>query len=409
MKIVVTGANGYIGKQFIRHALQQSHQIIAASRQPLLEVSSWIPFDFNNNSNLTLPELYDVILHLAADTRGKSFEVEMKTAKTLMIAANKVGAKFIFVSSQTARENASTSYGRIKWCIEQEILAKGGIVVRLGQVYGGVEQGLFGTLVRFIRHIPILPAFTPAPMIQPIHIDDCTDGLLRLMTYNNIVSRVYCLAEPKPISFTVFLSAVGQYWVGKRSIFMPVPVLWLQWMTKYCGVKLRQKLGIDRLSSLFELTPMETLQDLNTLGLELRALKVGMRHSQYNRRRLISEGLALLTYILKDKPSLKLISRYVQMIEKLRLGIPLVLSPLWLRYPILLEFSHNEPELAWRIDAALMIAEASRQGAIRFLGDLPPNKPLLALFKIFIAILKAVLFHIMRMVYCKLSIRRNHS
>jgi len=38
------------------------------------------------------------------------------------------------------------------------------------------KRGLFGTLVKVVRRLPLLPTFLPAPKIQPIHVDDLAEG-----------------------------------------------------------------------------------------------------------------------------------------------------------------------------------------------------------------------------------------
>jgi hypothetical protein len=101
-----------------------------------------------------------------------------------------------------------------------------------------------------------------------------------------------------------------------------------------------------------------------------------MHPSGDNRRRLLAtEGMGLLIYVLRDKPGIGLVKRYVRMIESLRAGEPIHL-PAWLyHWPFLLacldgraaEASPAVGELRWRIIAATHMGEASLQGFERFL------------------------------------------
>lgn len=409
MKVLITGGSGYIGTCLVRLAQNRNYEVVSASRRSLENVSVWLPFDLNASSAPSLPEGIDAVLHLATDTAESCDDGhnEIAAAKALIVAASDVGAKFVFVSSQTAREDAPTSYGRTKWRIEQEVLAANGLVVRPGQVYGGVERGLFGTLVRFVRLLPLLPAFVPPPLVQPIHVDDCAKGLLRLIERDGISSRVYSLASTDVISFTDFLRSIAQHRVRHRKIFVPVPVAFVQLFIKLLGVKLSAKLGLHRLNSLFDLPPMDTAADLDAIGLELRTLRSGMHRSGSDRRRrLIQEGMALLTYVLRDKPNSALVRRYVRMVERLRAGIPLAL-PSWLvRWPTTLALlddhafadSPLENEFSWRADAATVIAEASVQGAVRFLGATQSTQPLLALVRIFLALSTELFWRLSRLI-----------
>lgn len=399
MRIVVTGATGYIGIRLTALMLKRGHDIIIASRQRPSDFSAaWFYYDLSSSDSVVLPTGTDVIVHLAANTQffncmEEGFEVA--AAKKLIKSAQDVGAKFVFVSSQTARKDAPTEYGRTKWHIENEVFAANGLVVRPGQVYGGEERGLFGTLVRFVRHLPVLPAFLPPPLVQPIHVDDFTIGLLRLVERVDIPSGVYSLASPNAISFTALLRSIAQHRIRHRKIFVPVPISFVRLFIKFCGVKLSAKLGMHRLNSLFDLTTMDTMANLNEIGLELRTLRSGMHPSgSGRRRRLIHEGIALLTYVLRDRPHSDIVRRYVRMIETLRAGIPLDMPDWSLRWPTTLALLDDRAfvnlisveEFSWRLDAATVIAEASVQGSVRFLGTTQFTHPLTALGRIFLAL-----------------------
>src|SRR5659263_7433 len=199
MKIVVTGATGYIGDRFIKQAHSSGYDIVALCRRyPELHGCDWIPYDLASNQAPVLPMDTDVVLHLAT---SKSPNGQQNSAQDILAAAllitstQNAGAKLVFVSSQTARPDAPTAYGRTKWRIEQLVLAAGGCVVRPGQVYGGKPRGLFGELLNTVRHLPILPAFLPAPKVQPIHVDDLSLGLLRIAERVDVCRGVVCLGS----------------------------------------------------------------------------------------------------------------------------------------------------------------------------------------------------------------------
>jgi len=409
MIVLITGASGYVGYSLINKAINYKYEVIAATRRPIYSTKQWLFFDISELSKLDIPSNVGAIIHLAANTSpdGPDEKNEIEAARKLISASKAIGAKFIFVSSQTAREDAPTRYGRIKWHIEQDVLAANGFVVRLGQVYGGFKKGLFGNLVDLVHRSYMLPAFLPSPLVQPIHVDDCAEGLLNLIEFNNIPPGLYKLASPIPVTFTNFLRSIARYRLRVYRLFIPVPVFIITSFAKILGDKLSVKIGIYRLTSLFDLPLMNTTSDLEVLGLKLRTLSSGMHRSGNDRRRrLIREGIALLSYLLKDKPDFRLVRRYVRMIEKLHSGTPLILPPVLLRWPASLALldahtgikSSLREEFIWRIDAATLIAEASKQGADRFLGSTRYTGYLTVLIRMIVAISSEIVWRMLRFI-----------
>ncbi len=398
MKLVVTGATGYIGGRLTLLASKNDHEVVAASRRPVAPALCWVPFELSSTATIVFPPGTNAVIHLAADTSSAADvddEHEVLAARSLIAAAQKLAAKFVFVSSQTARSDAPTVYGRTKWRIEQEVLAAGGWVVRSGQVYGSCERGLFGQLVGAVRRSPIILAFLPAPKVQPIHVDDLVEGLLRIVERDDISPGVLCLASPEPVSFARFMLTIASVRVRRQRWCVPIPVMLIQVVGGVLGRRLRIRLGLERLNSLFGLPLMDTANDLQRLGLSLRSLPSGMHPSgDDRRRRLIFEGQVLLSYVLKERPDTSLLCRYVRAVEKLRGGSLLDLPAWALRLPIALALLDDQAfalsargaELAWRLDAATTLAEATTQGARRFLGLGRSSGPLMSLVSIACAV-----------------------
>lgn len=399
MKIAVTGATGYIGERFIKQAVVEGHGILALSRRhPEMDVSHWIPYELSSRQVPILPKDTEVVLHLASRTSADEPQLhtqEILAAELLIKAAQNVGAKFIFVSSQTARPDAPTAYGRTKWNIEQHILAAGGCVVRPGQVYGGKPRGLFGELLHTVRRLPVLPAFLPAPMVQPIHVDDLALGLLRITERVEICPRVLRLGSPEPVTFTEFLRAIAHVRLRLWRRFVPIPTLVISAATRLIS----KQTNLGRLRSLFDLPIMDTAADLRRLGLQLRPLNSGMHPAgDACRRQLLVEGLALLSYILKAQPGHRVLRRYVRAIEKFRGSKALSLPKLFMQWPILLSIIDGgnrtatvwKEEFVWRLDAATVLAEATPFGARRFIGQGEPHGFARSVFGITCAILAEV-------------------
>lgn len=371
MRLTITGASGYVGTAFSFLAARRGHEITAACRiWPMHLPGSWVAYSLSDDDVPASPEGTDVVIHLAANTTSQgsvSADQEITAAGRWQVEAREVGAKFIFISSQAASELAPTPYGRIKARIERTVLAEGGIVVRLGQIYGGAELGLFGQLVRIVRALPVIPAFFPSPVIQLIHCDDAAEALLRIVERDDVQSGLFCLANPEPCKFSIFLRYLVRNYRKGPCLFLPVPSAPIRWLCGWCP----ETSAPRRLLSLFCLKPMPTAADLSTLGMTLRSLDDGRR------RKLVREGRCLLAYIGKAQPSIGLTRRYVRAVETLRGGQQLPLSDAFLGLPSLLAVIDSpltvplsqRSELSWRLDAATLLLEATQQGATLYLGQ----------------------------------------
>lgn len=413
MKVVVTGASGYIGSYFIQQLLSRGHDVVVASRNQLLSSTlSWIYFDLLSEDPIALPQGTDVVVHLAAITSQVNFfdeHVEVIAAQRLITSAENMGARFIFVSSQTAHVDAPTAYGRIKWRIELNVSKVGGWIVRPGLVYGGAEKGLFGTLTMYVRQLVVLPVFLPSPKIQPIHVSDLVDGLINLTERDSVPPGIFCLASPEPVSFHNFLAIIATCRIRRKRWFLPTPIFIIQGVRRILGTALCSRLGLERLNSLFNLPKIETVSDLNQLNLVLRPLSSGMHRSgNHRRRQLLSEGLALMSYILKERPSSRLLRHYVRAIEKMRDGFSLALPDWLLNRPALLvlleggafKTMQKNIEFSWRLDAAMLLAEATPQGARRFINYHHRDRRWGSLIAILLVLMTELQWRILRLI-CK--------
>ncbi|MDN4018061.1 NAD-dependent epimerase/dehydratase family protein [Zwartia panacis] len=403
MKLLITGATGYIGQRLVRAAKEGGHQVVTTGRS-----STKVIFDLSNPQPLKLDESFDAVFHLAAVTSSSTSnpEAEINAAQYLFQAAVQQDARIIFVSSQVSREDAPTDYGRTKWLIEQLAIASNGYVLRPGQVYGGFESGLFGVLATLVRKLPAYPAFLPAPRIQPVHVDDLVAALLSCATTKGLESAILSIGAEQPVSFTGFLRGIQRYWVRRFRIPVPVPVGLVRLAINLIGHNLRTKLGLERLISLFDLKPMETRADLQRLGIQLRMLESGLHRSGYSiKRDLALEGHGLLRYVLGVRPTQGLIRKYVRCVELLRHGRSLKLKPYYLRWTSLLHLidtsktakSTDIQEFVWRLNAAVVIAEASTLGAKRLLGLGQSYGFLSSSINIAIAVLQEASWRLLRM------------
>lgn len=378
MHLVVTGGTGYIGARLCDLAAARHERVTCCSRRrPSTTHVAWQHFDLHSAAPVYLPSDTTALIHLAATTAVANFDValEISAAQRLVAACQAVGARLIFVSSQAAAPDAPTAYGRSKWLIEQVVLDAGGTVVQPGQVYGGPEQALFGTLVRLIRALPVLPAFLPAPAIQPVHVDDLCMSLLKAANHTDLAGLRLHIAQMAPVPFTTFLQAIARERLQVSRIWLPVPMAAASVASRLMGNRLASATGLTRLTSLFALQSMDTKTSLEKLGMSLREFPTGLqRGPSPGLRALLLEGRGLMAHCLRTPPPPWLCRRYARAVAALHGGHPMHWPIAPHRFPAWLALldkpskvlTPDEAALRHRIAIAIAIAEASPQGYRRF-------------------------------------------
>ena len=371
--IVITGANGYIGRQLATVAVSAGCQVTALTRN----CPRWLAalgarhvlFDLGKPVTWSPSDSIDAVIHLAyaADV---VLEHQNRATTTLLDIANTNRASFIFVSSQSAVHNAPSTYGRTKWRIEQSVLSANATVVRAGLVYGRRQPaGLFGRLLKLVARMPVLPSLVPAPCVQPIHVDDLCAALLTLAYREPRGGEIIQLAQHTPVALTHFLRVVARERLGKPRLFLPLPTR-AATMVAHIGRKLRLFTNeCEQILSLARLEPMQTDTDLLSIGQQLRPLEDGLHsNGRGRRRRFAREGHVLMRYVMRSRANTGLVRRYVRAIESTRTDgelQPLALPGLALAWPAILalyERRGGQDSMACvsgRIRAATKIAEAS--------------------------------------------------
>lgn len=250
-RVLVTGANGFIGARLC-HALQvRGVDVIAGVRRSAnLEYlgDQEPPLQFGDVTQPeTLAELLDgidVIIHNAGLVKAKRtdqlFAVNAQGAEALMQEALRQGraTRFIYISSQAAagpstgahrRETDEpapiTDYGRSKLAGEQSLLRYRDRIklqiIRPSGVYGPGDRETFTFFQAVARGIRPHIGDISRP-VSVIYVDDLTAGIAQALAHDLPSGEIYSLAEPNERSFAELLELISQT-LDKRTLALPIP------------------------------------------------------------------------------------------------------------------------------------------------------------------------------------------
>jgi NADH dehydrogenase len=175
----------------------------------------------------------DAIVHLAAAT-GVADEklvrsVNVEGTDRLLHAAklSRVG-RIIFVSSISATREKLGPYGRTKKRGEELVRASGlpHVILRPSLVYGEGAVGLFATLARYMKTLPVVPVIGSGEIeLDPIHLDDVCAVIEQCLTRDDVLGQTYDLLGPDRVTFNQFLRQLGAE-IGVSKPFVHLPA-WL--------------------------------------------------------------------------------------------------------------------------------------------------------------------------------------
>jgi NADH dehydrogenase len=159
MKIFLTGINGFLGGQIAACFSDWGHTISGTSHNPAQAAGghcsdSIRPYTLGDRIDWQFEQGVDLVVHCAHDF--KSSENTIRGTKALCEAASDAGVKRqIFISSYSARSDAMSDYGRVKYQLERYFLDRKKTVVRPGLIVG--NGGLYAKTVRKLLRTPVVP------------------------------------------------------------------------------------------------------------------------------------------------------------------------------------------------------------------------------------------------------------
>jgi len=423
--IVLTGASGYIGRHFLKLALLSNFQVTILSRRPVAfcdkSLTRWFDWSlgkpppdeaFQTNNTFSAPT---AIVHLAHAWYDNDDEQRDNRADDINIFGMKLLIKaahthriqrFIFASSMAAREDAPNFYGRTKWDLEQLLEGLDEVAARIGLVYGGQQAGLWKTLCTIVKMSPLLPMVESGRPSQPIHVDDVSEGLIRLATMEKLNRKVYRLADPVPVPFGRILQLIAKQTFSRSLIIIPISfrlVMKLLDILKY--LPFIAEINRERLLGLSGILTSESENDLEDIGLQLRDFSEGLSYEHPQRRRLLlREGRVMLHYLTGEKPSGGAIRRYVRGViaygdsRPVRLPLPATIWPPLFRFFAPLprrETNKQSPHrdtLEDRLSIALKFAETTTAGAVRMYDYRGTSKFGVIIGLAYMLVVEAILF-----------------
>lgn len=237
MRILLTGANGFIGSHIAAAPIGDGHHVIAAVRDVAattrrLPGAATLRIDFNRDTDATLwvqrLANVDAVINCAGilqQTRRQSIAaIHTEAPKALFDACVQARVRTVIqISAVSADAAAGTEYASTKLAADRylQTLDLDWVVLRPSLVYG---QGSYGG-TSLLRALAACPLITPLPgggnqPFQPIHVEDLARTIREVLRNPQLRRVVLDPVGPETLSLKEIVGLL-RCWLG----FRPVPGL----------------------------------------------------------------------------------------------------------------------------------------------------------------------------------------
>ncbi len=249
MRVLLTGATGYVGSYVLRKLLRQDHTprcLVRGAASDLVlqnDALEVVAGDVTNPASLDGAFAdCDAVIHLVGiieerPATGITFDrIHVDGTRHVVDAARDAGIdRFVHMSANGARPEDGTAYQRTKWAAEQ-IVADAGFdhwtIFRPSLLFGEPDPGRpeFASqlLTDLVRPFPILPVFGDGQYeMQPVHVADVAAAFVQALTTDVAHGQTYVAVGPDryPYVDVLDLIAQGAGLSPKPKVNVPLPLV----------------------------------------------------------------------------------------------------------------------------------------------------------------------------------------
>ena len=265
MRILLTGANGYVGKRLLPELLNNGHDVVCCVRNKnrlgldaatLEKITIW-ELDFLTEPILeNLPDKFDVafyLIHSMTSSTDKFDELETTAAKNFNIYLNEIGVKQVVYLSGIVNQDHLSKHLQSRLNVE-EILYKGNAkttVLRAAIIVGSGSSS-FEIIRDLCEKLPLM--ITPKWVLtkcQPIAIRDVIQYLIGVMLNDKCYDDSFDIGGPDIITYKQMMLSYAETRKIKLWIFtLPVmsPKLSSYWL--YFVTSTSYKLAVNLVDSM---------------------------------------------------------------------------------------------------------------------------------------------------------------
>lgn len=246
MRVLVTGATGFVGGYLVPALLDAGHDVVAMTRDestydPPAGVSV-VEGDLLDPETLAIPDDVQAAYYLvhSLETGGEFAERDRRAAENFTTMAEEAGIeRVIYLGGLGASGDSLSEHLASRQEVEAVLRAGAYDLTTLrAAVIVGKGSASFQMVRQLVERLPIMiaPRWLETD-VQPIAISDVISYLVGVLDHPETAGETYEIGGPEVLTYREMLQRTAQI-LGKRRIILTVPVLtprlssyWVEFVT----------------------------------------------------------------------------------------------------------------------------------------------------------------------------------
>ncbi|WP_216319954.1 complex I NDUFA9 subunit family protein [Deinococcus aestuarii] len=233
MRVLVTGATGFVGKAVVRELVARGHTVVAGSRRgtglpgaqgSVLDVTD--PGGVLRAFGEANPEAVIHLVGIIQETGAQTFERVHFEGTRNVLAATPRGARYVQMSALGARVESGSRYSSTKARAELLVRESGlsFTVFRPSLIFGPGDDFFGRVLCELVSTAPIVPQIGDGRFpFRPVSVDDVARAFAGALERPETVGQTYDLTGPEEFTFRQLLELELSA-LGKKKPIVPVPL-----------------------------------------------------------------------------------------------------------------------------------------------------------------------------------------